>query len=371
METVAKSTAPEGTSIVENISMTTHKSNFQDLATTAWSRVGTTFLPWSSNLMPWKWDDDTLQPYRKYTKLFGERKFAKSQPNLHLRFLDLPPEVRNEIYRQALTFKDGIDLAPKSTGIQGNGFAWKQRRKHYRYEILPRLKLLRTNKQVYEEAASIFYGENEFRFTNGKGWYVLSAFLRTIGQQNCGRLRSIAIHVPWYGEAEDNRFDGLEESQGTMSWMMRELDRMGLRHVRWARSFNLKASVTRCVRILESSGSLTSVRLLLPDSYRFRDYGAFNVRTQAAQVLDSSNFNNGLHVSLVRLHGGFYEQSVDQQVLDDRRSVCLESQESARTSARALGWKMEIVVYDQNGKYPAQIKDGDRVVEVDDEAEDD
>jgi hypothetical protein len=68
--------------------------------------------------------------------------------------------------------------------------------------VRPALGLLRLNKQINAEAASVFYGHNEFRFTNPNGRDTLEAFCKTIGEANTRRLAKITHHVTF-----DNRVD--------------------------------------------------------------------------------------------------------------------------------------------------------------------
>jgi hypothetical protein len=66
----------------------------------------------------------------------------KKQREEPLGFVELPPEIRNAIYRYALR---------SDTAIKGNA-------------RIPTIGLLRTCKQIHKEASSILYGENTFRF---------------------------------------------------------------------------------------------------------------------------------------------------------------------------------------------------------------
>ncbi|KAI9837913.1 MAG: hypothetical protein M1838_004712 [Thelocarpon superellum] len=63
------------------------------------------------------------------------------------RFLDLPAELRNRIYRMHLVCDPVVlDLDPQNPRTIG-----------------PRLRLLRTCRQVHREASRVFYGDNTFR----------------------------------------------------------------------------------------------------------------------------------------------------------------------------------------------------------------
>ena len=346
----------------------TYTHSFQNSATGAWDQCISFPPPLHLTLGVGSWTRAALAPYRRYPRLLGERIHAANYPDIPFCFLKLPPEIRNQIYRYYLVL-DPIELAPKSTGSYGNIGSWKRHQRRYRYDIRPRLKLLRTNKQILQEAASIFYGENEFRFTNCKGWYVLAAFLRTIGRQNCDRLCSIAIHVPWFGVVCDNQYDDLPESRKTMTWVMNQLQSMGLEYLRWWKHFNMKASVARCTKILETAGRLESVKLILPDSYALFDRGLWTSSVgcrKLGEVFDASKFSDYLRISLVRLHGGYEGKFADQHLIDIDRKHTLKTQRRARELARKLGWTMETMVYDRKGNFPVPLIEGDRIVDLED-----
>ncbi|KAK5739153.1 hypothetical protein LTR17_005454 [Elasticomyces elasticus] len=174
----------------------THQS-LQDPDTGSWSEV-TVFAPPRDPIVRFNdWPPEKLALYEGHIKLYGERQYAQNFPILPLRlgFLHLPAELRNRIYREPLVF-GSIELAPlfihTAANHKGNnGRARVLHMRKYKREIVPRLRLLRTNKQVHEEASSIFYGENEFRFTNRYGFDTFFFFTRTIGELNTSLLRKV------------------------------------------------------------------------------------------------------------------------------------------------------------------------------------
>lgn len=58
------------------------------------------------------------------------------------------------------------------------------------------LHLLRLCKQIRKEAASVFYGENEFRISSIGSYIVCDTFFHTIGVYNVRFLRKLTLHVP-------------------------------------------------------------------------------------------------------------------------------------------------------------------------------
>ena len=88
-------------------------------------------------------------PFEGLTQFDELQKLADSHTRLQTstpkpkKFLELPPEIRNKIYGFSLLYETPI------TGITS----------------VPAIGLLRTCKQIHEEASSILYGENCFTFT--------------------------------------------------------------------------------------------------------------------------------------------------------------------------------------------------------------
>lgn len=105
-------------------------------------------------------------------------------------FTDLPPELRNKIYRQAFVRTDGeLKIPPAKDGLG----------------LCRSAQFLRTCKLVHDEGCSILYGENKFLFarhffTRGPFWEArpkeigyqdVLQFLKMIGPENVQYLRDI------------------------------------------------------------------------------------------------------------------------------------------------------------------------------------
>lgn len=317
---------------------------------------------------PVVWNRRTLAPYKRYSKLFGERKFARKFLATPFRLLDLPAEVRNQIYREILVLEDAIELNPKSTNPEQDERTRTRRLNRYRYDIQPRLRLLRTNKQIHHEATSIYYGENEFRFTHVQGWYVLAAFLHTIGPENSKLLRSIAIHVPWFGRATCNYKVALFESKSQMGRIQATIGGMGLKYHDRYKDFQMVASVRRCKKILEASGALHMMKLILPDSYTLfpwdQNCTQYNGSMSMQEVFDPAKFSDEFQVTLVRLHGSIMHDLEDPQYRDLRRLEELRTHVDAwEWFPENCGWKMETMVHDEAGLYPVPLQEGDRILD--------
>ncbi|KAF2147127.1 uncharacterized protein K452DRAFT_293600 [Aplosporella prunicola CBS 121167] len=103
-------------------------------------------------------------------------------------FVDLPPEIRNKIYRLLFVDKDAVDFERPFNFCRSSA-------------------LLRANRQVYNEGRSVLYSENKFMFArnhNRRGNYWdaeqteigfkdFRVFLKSIGPTNISLLRDIEV----------------------------------------------------------------------------------------------------------------------------------------------------------------------------------
>jgi hypothetical protein len=108
-------------------------------------------------------------------------------------FTDLPPELRNAVYRHMFVRKGGEKLSIPQ-GVNGRGLAQSSQ-------------FLRTCKLVHDEGCSVLYGENEFQFSrhfNTRspfwepkpkeiGYQDFLHFLKMIGPENVQYLRDIQM----------------------------------------------------------------------------------------------------------------------------------------------------------------------------------
>ncbi|TKA70711.1 hypothetical protein B0A55_07360 [Friedmanniomyces simplex] len=169
------------------------KQSLQDPETSAWSTLSLFDPPFKPAYLANGWTRKSLAPYTN-------RKFQ-------VLFLDFPVEISNQVYGHLFNFSF-IELAPLHTTGESNGLIRIHHMKHYKYTIVPHLCLLRTNKQIHSEATPVFYGQNEFRFTNVSGFDTLAYFCRTIGRTNTAFLRKITECCPKPPSRADIRSDG-------------------------------------------------------------------------------------------------------------------------------------------------------------------
>ena len=129
---------------------------------------------------------DLPQPvFGQATSLLQSRSRSRSED--YAGFLDLPAELRNEIYRQVFVAEEYINFS--SLNFKRSGA------------------LLRTCRQVYEEGREILYSENRFLFKrkcrqqgsywesewNEEGFKAVRKFLKLIGPTNTGLIRHATL----------------------------------------------------------------------------------------------------------------------------------------------------------------------------------
>lgn len=136
--------------------------------------------PWKSRVHSNEWDEQALMPYRAFSELHRERDIAHPPPTSS-RLLDLPPKIRNCIYRWNLILQKPVELAPRARNRPVKQKLLRSFEGRHHNEIMPRLSMLHTSKLVCKEGSSIFFGENAFRFSNLEGRYFHPAFFYTVG----------------------------------------------------------------------------------------------------------------------------------------------------------------------------------------------
>lgn len=123
-------------------------------------------------------------------------------------FLELPPELRNEIYRHVIVVGHDEDLHEDEDYVE---IAI-----HRPYVTEPAL--LAVNRQIRSETVSIFYGENIFRI---KGSVIIVHFLRTADEDVVRSLRYVQIKT---GELQKRN-----AAMGRIRQLLREFKSRGLR----------------------------------------------------------------------------------------------------------------------------------------------
>jgi hypothetical protein len=112
-------------------------------------------------------------------------------------FLNLPPEIREQIYYAALWQSTPIDLWPmKYTHDPSTGriLRLQEDLDFVRKEMATGL--LTTCKQIFYEASCIFWSRNAFRFSGDMYWFGARRFLGQIGPRALSQLQSLELFAP-------------------------------------------------------------------------------------------------------------------------------------------------------------------------------
>ncbi|KAK4615566.1 hypothetical protein CLAFUW4_10613 [Fulvia fulva] len=233
-----------------------------------------------------------LSPYRKFPKLSDERKYASNYPPTKVTyskagFTDLPGELRNKIYILAGTaghiFKLHTFLASDfCNGRPEAADLAREPLEQYRERVQQICPLMRVSKRLNAEVASMFFGENEFRFSRGLGWFFLESFLHGIGKVNVGRVRKIAVCDHW--AAKDPRLVNSGRWYRDIVFVSRQRGMVGLKH-NGVGDGGRDEAVQQCVRMLEEGGVLAELKLILP--------ARFDVHNPFGLKFDGPKFQHG------------------------------------------------------------------------------
>ncbi|GIZ37357.1 hypothetical protein CKM354_000080700 [Cercospora kikuchii] len=163
-----------------------------------------------------------LCDYYRFPRLLHERESLpdryKSLPKSKINFLNLPPEIRNQIYEELLMLKRPIEFCPEPFHFDGclrrhcshyfGGLGQTDKsdferadnhyHQYYEHKLFPMTAVMRTNKQIHEETSSIFYGQNVFSFSSVAGFVHLDYFLYQIGLAKCALLRKLIVCHPMF-----------------------------------------------------------------------------------------------------------------------------------------------------------------------------
>ena len=330
---------------------------------------------------------------------------SDSKPN----FLDLPPELRNIVYDFALVPDEPIELAPICFGT----FDFEERHEHkalaphgyygprpdqpgphgyflggswhlhrYNTKIRPSLMLLRVCKEVNEESASVFYGQ-QFRFTSTYGWYILHDWLKLIGSSNRAHVRHISVAHPGVSRLfERHERNAVYERYTDIAGINLALSPVPDNHPLTVRRISLepdeeeeqqakldewmfktrrKDTLGEILKLNE----LRSLRLVLFNSEWRQDYlyltdfvghpihkadfsGLAKVQLS---IVNLRSCHEGLNNEL-KLIDNFYNTSKSLEAAYETSHIRAEAKEFF-TTVTEQGWKIEEAVYDNHFTWPA------------------
>lgn len=165
--------------------------------------------PWPSTI----YTKEDLKPYEKFSKLYGERKYAREFPKQKqtLSFTDdLPTEIRLIVYKCLKLQAPGGFFELWGPGTWPCHAAFRDRlydpasdaampiRNTFREYAASRkvVSLMRLCKKVHGEMAEMFYAKQNFRFSNSNGFLMLGAWMHTIKEPHFQYLRHVTVQIP-------------------------------------------------------------------------------------------------------------------------------------------------------------------------------
>ncbi|KAJ4364122.1 hypothetical protein N0V83_009577 [Neocucurbitaria cava] len=190
---------------------------------------------------------EALKTYRHTPAIYGEMKYARkfvstffsyhfyidvfsltlSQPKQTLSFFDLPAELRVKVYHYAFRFEEPIDFLPQTDSQNHDYWVRKDCHAYFRRLLNQRrlnLSFLRTCRAVQSEGSEVFYGENEFRFSNVNGHMVANLFIHKIYKQHFMFITQLTIPMPFPTRNREHpnsirTRDNFRASLPTQSWL--------------------------------------------------------------------------------------------------------------------------------------------------------
>ncbi|KAI9814779.1 MAG: hypothetical protein M1827_003045 [Pycnora praestabilis] len=113
----------------------------------------------------------------------------------HFPFMNLPPELRNLVFKHHFTMPGPVTLRPLPSRAQGAAI---KATRSYRNS---KLALLLVSRSIYKDAAGIFYQLNNFRFNNICD---LRTCLMSIGTRRRNCITTLSFH--WWGSRASETF---------------------------------------------------------------------------------------------------------------------------------------------------------------------
>ncbi|KAE9376320.1 hypothetical protein N431DRAFT_294106, partial [Stipitochalara longipes BDJ] len=179
-------------------------------------------------------------------------------------FLDLPGEIREQIYYAALVRCTPIDLWPiKFTKDEATGciFRFQEDLEFVRKEMATGL--IATCRQIYFEAGNMFWSKNTFRFSGNTYWFGARRFLGTIGPRALAQLKTLELFAPlldfnsrehpWPWKITHRRRGSYRHAAYYPAWAEYKTDlRNNVEHVHW---------------LLESAKTSLDLKLVVPDGF--------------------------------------------------------------------------------------------------------
>ena len=204
------------------------------------------------------------------------RRSPRPRSQLQSPLLCLPPELRTKIFQYALIRDEPLDLWPhKWTKLEENPKPEATMLKVRHQEDLGYIRkemsigLLGTCRQIFNEAAMFFWGDNRFRFTGRSGWQGLLRFFLTIGPEARSRIRRVDVHAPIYMRWPVKDSDGKD-----LNGRSKNFPKMHMAKIPEEGHLDRQAIQRLCV-ILAQDRTLEEINFVIPEGFRNGDEDGF------------------------------------------------------------------------------------------------
>lgn len=184
--------------------------------------------------------------------------------------MDLPVELRVQVYRDHFILPEPMELWAETGDLKADHRVRSSTGAYYRRLINSRrlnLSFLRTCKQIHEEAAQVFYGQNEFRFSGKNGVMIACGFIHKISVPHWKWIQHLTIAMPLC--SEDESIFAVDGNPSTKKRVNEVCDNAPFpfpKALRWDYS-HPEAFRLLFVRI-EKMESLKTLSLVLPETFR-------------------------------------------------------------------------------------------------------
>lgn len=277
----------------------------------------------------------------------------------------LPTELRIKIYETALVYNEAIEFCPEPFEYDRTTYdTYKmtvfQHEDWADVNLIPFVRLMRANKKVHEEASSIFYGQNEFRFTNVTGWNTLDRFFYQIGLEKCRMIRNLTVCHPvmqilpkTHGAADKFK---LGTRANAVSW--HSMDKMypGFM-MRWWEGYRKGKDVKLVLHKMPKLRQLQFIFFRSNEGKSFQNWNSFG-GGEASVVVDPRKTSPDLQISFICLESTRTRENDETNGLnglEQLRGIAMEAGSEAKKVVECFA-----VGVDENGRYPKFSQKGIR-----------
>ena len=217
------------------------------------------------------------------------RRLRRPRSQLQSPLLRLPPELRLKIYRYALVRDESLDLWPHkwtNPDLKAKSattllkIRHQESLKYVRKEMATGL--LGTCRQVYNEAAMLFWADNHFRFPGRSGWQGLLRFFLTIGPDARSRIQRVDVHAPIY-----MRWPVKDSDNKDLNGRSKNFPKLHMVKIPEEGHLDRQAIQRLCV-MLAQDRTLKEMNFIIPEGFRNGDEDGFGGYQEDHDMEDDS-----------------------------------------------------------------------------------